>query len=74
MLALVLGHICTILSVVFMCLLLCSYEARPYNFFIFPRPYCHQSPDEIFMCQVRLWSLAAFFSKTFYKCVIIAVY
>ncbi|XP_076455796.1 poly(A)-specific ribonuclease PARN-like [Babylonia areolata] len=28
-----------------------SYEARPFNFYIFPRPYTRQAPDRRFLCQ-----------------------
>lgn len=29
-----------------------SYEARPFTFYIFPRPYSRQAPDRRFLCQV----------------------
>ncbi|KAK7112946.1 poly(A)-specific ribonuclease PARN-like [Littorina saxatilis] len=28
-----------------------SYEARPFNFYVFPRPYTRQAPDKRFLCQ-----------------------
>lgn len=28
------------------------YEAKPYNFYIFPRPHGRQAPDRRFLCQV----------------------
>ncbi|KAL8623603.1 hypothetical protein ACOMHN_037690 [Nucella lapillus] len=28
-----------------------SYEARPFNFYVFPRPYTRQAPDRRFLCQ-----------------------